>query len=82
MLLLAGFEIDAGLDGDDVAGSQRVLGLRPQRRAFVYEQADPVAEPRSERAAELGRVDARARTGVDLLTARARPNLLQAARTT
>ena len=41
---LAG-EVDAGLDGDDLAGLEYALGLLPQERQLMDFQAEAVAGP-------------------------------------
>ena len=57
-------EVDARLDGDDVAGGERVGRLGGEPRRLVDEQADAVAEAVAEVVAEAGGRDHVARGGV------------------
>src|SRR5215204_6249363 len=70
-------EVDAGLDGDDVADRDRAAGLLREPRVLVDEQADTVAEAVPERLAEAGRVDAVACRRVHPRPGRTRPNSLE-----
>src|SRR4051794_63178 len=64
-------EIDAGLDGHDVALRERAARLLGEARILVDEQAHPMTEPVSERLAEPRRLDAVARRRVDARAGRA-----------
>ncbi len=46
-------EVDAGLDGDDVAGRERVGALGREPRRLVDVEAEAVSEPVAERAGEV-----------------------------
>ena len=52
-------EVDARLDGDDVAGLEHVLGLGSERRRLVHLHPDAVAEPVAEPPGEPRRLDRR-----------------------
>src|SRR5436305_11091559 len=54
-------EVDARLDGDDVAGRERVARLAREPRRLVHLEPDAVAEPVAELVAEAGVVDPVAR---------------------
>ena len=71
-------QVDAGLDGDDVAGAQLVLGALRQPRRLVDLEADAVTETVAELLAVAGGVDHRAGDGVDLAAAGPGPDGLEA----
>src|SRR6266550_1273140 len=58
-------QVDARLDGDDVAGLEDAPRLLGEARILVDDQADAVSEAVSERLAEPGRGDPVPRSGVD-----------------
>ena len=57
----AAVEVDARLDGDDVAGRERVGALGGEARRLVHVEAEPVAEPVAEGAREAAPSMTRAR---------------------
>ena len=73
-------QVDARLDGDDVAGPQLVLGARRQPRALVHLQPDAVAEPVPEALAVARRLDQLARDGVGVAAGEARAERLERGR--
>src|SRR5438270_9960114 len=72
-------QVDARLDGDDVAGGERVLGQRRQPRPLVDLEPDAVPEAVAEVLAVARVGDQLARGRVDVLAARARANLAERA---
>ncbi len=62
----AAVEVDARLDGDDVAGRERVGALGREPRRLVDVEAEAVAETVAERAGEVAALDDVARGGVDV----------------
>src|SRR4051794_5044346 len=64
----AALEVDARLDGDDVARDERVGRLSREARRLVDVEAETVAEPVAERALERRRVDHVARERIRLDT--------------
>src|SRR3954463_16544067 len=78
----AALEVDAGLDGDDVARRERVGALRREPRRLVDVEAEAVPETVAERAREVAALDDVPRGRVDLHTAlagadRVEPRLLR-----
>ena len=74
----AAADVDARLDRDDVAGSERVGALGREARRFVDVEAEAVAEAVAERAREGAAVDDGARGGVGVDAGHAGANRVEA----